>query len=214
MQGDHTAWAGLYIGTSPRLASDCLRATMASCMLGLTPPHGRGGHSVPTPRPLDQLGQIYAAAAGVKSAIKATRVDHDNSYGEDGAPQVCHPSLTVLLVSRYALTHSLSLHKLTLSLVQVGWPRPYPDLLSSLNNNNNNSNSSQAPLPWYPHRDLCASPLDRLRPVQYDIDSEDRLRPVQYEEDRSATLSPEPYMYHTSSSDVKELQRFTGNHTS
>lgn len=82
----------------------------------------------------------------------------------------------------------------------------YPDLLPIVNNSNNNNSNSCHPLPWYPNRDLvCVSPLDRLRPVQYDTSS-------QYDsEDRSATLSPEPYMYHTTTSDMKELERFTGS---
>ena len=82
----------------------------------------------------------------------------------------------------------------------------YPDLLPIVDNSNNNNNSNSShPLPWYPHRDLvCVSPLDRLRPVQYDTSG-------QYDsEDRSATLSPEPYMYHTTTSDLRELERFTG----
>ena len=86
----------------------------------------------------------------------------------------------------------------------MGWSG-YPDLLPIVNSNTNNNNNSDSshPLPWYPHRDLvCVSPLDRLRPVQYDTSVGDR----------SATLSPEPYMYHTTkpSSDMKELERFTG----
>lgn len=63
---------------------------MASLQYGLTPPHGRGGHSVPIPRPLNQFGPIYVSADGVRSAIKPPRAeDASGESGDvDSGPQV------------------------------------------------------------------------------------------------------------------------------